>query len=108
MTAIVMRIANDPMGQTIQKRNSRASEPKSPRSMNRSRSLRSFRAGDENAGAADAADLSETELVERALEKIAALLQVGFGIAGAKVITQCVSRKGDDVDVMMPGQLVTA
>ena len=50
----------------------------------------------------------ETELIERALAKIGGLLQVGFGVAGEKVIARCIAADGGDIDVMLPGRPVTA
>ena len=45
----------------------------------------------------------ETEQLERTLNKIGGLLAVGFGEAGAKIISENVE-KGDEINPMLPGR----
>mmetsp|Transcript_32582 Transcript_32582/g.49821 ORF Transcript_32582/g.49821 Transcript_32582/m.49821 type:complete len:350 (+) Transcript_32582:1594-2643(+) len=47
----------------------------------------------------------ETAMLERTLTKIGALLALGFGEAGSKIIAQNMA-KGDDVNPMLPGQKI--
>ena len=44
----------------------------------------------------------ETTMLEQTLSKIGALLALGFGEAGSKIIAQNMA-KGDDVNPMLPG-----
>mmetsp|Transcript_5389 Transcript_5389/g.8335 ORF Transcript_5389/g.8335 Transcript_5389/m.8335 type:complete len:87 (-) Transcript_5389:923-1183(-) len=44
----------------------------------------------------------ETNMLERTLTKIGALLALGFGEAGSKIIAQNMAQ-GDDVNPMLPG-----
>jgi len=50
---------------------------------------------------------SETDLLEQTIIKMAYLLQVGFGIAGAEIIAKSLSAEGE-VDPMVPGSRVNA
>jgi len=50
---------------------------------------------------------SETDLLEQTIIKMAFLLQVGFGIAGAEIIAKSLSADGE-VDPMVPGSRVHA
>jgi len=47
----------------------------------------------------------ETVMLEKTLTKIGALLALGFGEAGSKIIAQNMA-KGDDVNPMLPGQKI--
>jgi len=44
----------------------------------------------------------ETAMLEQTLSKIGALLALGFGEAGSKIIAENME-KGDDVNPMLPG-----
>ena len=52
-------------------------------------------------------DSSETEMIEGAINKMATLLQIGFGTAGAEIIAKSLSDIGE-LDPMVPGQRVHA
>jgi len=49
----------------------------------------------------------ETALLESTLTKVGALLQVGFGAAGAGIIAHNMAQ-GDEIDPMVPGKLITS
>lgn len=49
----------------------------------------------------------ETAKIEQTIIKIGALLAIGFGEAGAKIIAENMGR-GGDVDPMVPGNKVVA
>ena len=49
----------------------------------------------------------ETMLLEKTLQKIGGLLQVGFGAAGAEIIGKNMTGDGD-LDAMVPGKLITS
>ena len=51
----------------------------------------------------DSSESNETDLLEQAITKMAALLQVGFGSAGAEVISKNLSDMGD-LNPMIPGE----
>ncbi len=51
--------------------------------------------------------VNETDLLEEAINKMAALLQVGFGSAGAEIIGKNMGAKGE-LDPMIPGRKVHA
>ena len=57
---------------------------------------------EENAG-----ESNETDLLEQAITKMATLLQVGFGSAGAEIIAKSFSNDGE-LDPMVPGIRVHA
>lgn len=50
---------------------------------------------------------NETDLLEQAITKMATLLQVGFGCAGAEIIAKSFSTDGE-LDPMVPGTRVNA
>lgn len=50
---------------------------------------------------------NETDLLEQAIAKMATLLQVGFGCAGAEIIAKSFSTDGE-LDPMVPGNRVNA
>ena len=50
---------------------------------------------------------NETDLLEQAITKMATLLQVGFGCAGAEIIAKSFSTDGE-LDPMVPGNRVNA
>lgn len=50
---------------------------------------------------------NETDLLEQTITKMATLLQVGFGCAGAEIIANSLSAEGE-VDPMVPGNRVHA
>lgn len=52
-------------------------------------------------------DTSETDLLEQAINKMATLLQIGFGCAGAEIIAKILS-EGGELDPMVPGVKVHA
>jgi class 3 adenylate cyclase len=49
----------------------------------------------------------ETMLLEKTIKKIGGLLQVGFGAAGAEIISQNMGGDGE-LDAMVPGKLITS
>ncbi len=51
--------------------------------------------------------VNETDLLEEAINKMAALLQVGFGSAGAEIIGKNMGAKGE-LDPMIPGRKIHA
>ena len=51
---------------------------------------------------------SETDLLEQTINKMAFLLQVGFGIAGSEIIAKSLSTETGEVDPMIPGLKVEA
>ena len=53
------------------------------------------------------AESTETDLLEQAITKMATLLQVGFGCAGAEIIAKSLSADGE-LDPMVPGIRVIA
>ena len=50
---------------------------------------------------------NETDLLERAINKMATLLQIGFGSAGAEIIAKSLSDVGE-LDPMIPGSKINA
>ena len=50
---------------------------------------------------------NETDLLEQAINKMATLLQIGFGSAGAEIIAKSLSDLGE-LDPMVPGSKVNA
>lgn len=52
----------------------------------------------------------ETYLLEQTLAKISGLLQVGFGVAGAEIISKSMSTSGDEKEFnyMLPGKKISA
>jgi len=50
----------------------------------------------------------ETVILEQTIIKIGALLALGFGEAGSKIIAENMSRGSGDVDPMIPGQKINA
>lgn len=50
---------------------------------------------------------TETDLLEQAINKMATLLQIGFGSAGAEIIAKSLSDVGE-LDPMIPGSKVNA
>ena len=54
-----------------------------------------------------AAESNETDMLEQAINKMATLLQVGFGCAGAEIIAKSLSDMGE-LDPMVPGVRVNA
>jgi hypothetical protein len=50
----------------------------------------------------------ETVILEQTIAKIGALLALGFGEAGSKIIAENMSRGSGDVDPMIPGQRINA
>jgi hypothetical protein len=54
-----------------------------------------------------ASESNETDLLEQTITKMATLLQVGFGCAGAEIIGKSLSAEGE-VDPMVPGIRVNA
>jgi class 3 adenylate cyclase len=55
----------------------------------------------------EAGESNETDLLEQAILKMATLLQVGFGCAGAEIIAKSFSNDGE-LDPMVPGARVYA
>ena len=55
----------------------------------------------------EASESNETDLLEQTITKMATLLQVGFGCAGAEIIGKSLSAEGE-VDPMVPGSRVNA
>lgn len=62
---------------------------------------------EKHANDAKGTDAFETQMLESTLEKISSLLQVGFGVAGAQIISSNMS-SGGDLDVMIPGKKITS
>jgi len=62
---------------------------------------------EDHAKDAEGTDAFETQMLESTLEKISSLLQVGFGIAGAQIISSNMS-SGGDLNVMIPGKKITS
>ena len=55
----------------------------------------------------ESSESNETDLLEQTITKMATLLQVGFGCAGAEIIAKSLSAEGE-VDPMVPGNRVHA
>ena len=53
-------------------------------------------------GKSERNESNETDLLEQAITKMATLLQVGFGCAGAEIIAKSFSTDGE-LDPMVPG-----
>ena len=83
MMATVMKLAENPLEATDKKR------PKNNDEQN----------ADDNA--------YETQLLEKTLNKIGGLLQVGFGLAGAEIIGNNMGAEGE-MNAMVPGKLITS
>ena len=88
MMTLVQRLAENPLGDLSQRHHDKKSQ---------------------NGDSEDTAD--ETYLLERTLAKISGLLQVGFGVAGAEVISKSMQQpdgaSGNGLNYMLPGKRVT-